>query len=53
MAMTQAQKRKKMEKETHQIDKMTIVLIIAVLIICVVLGITIGKLLFDLAMANA
>lgn len=53
MALTQAQKRKKMEKETNQIDKMTIILIVAVLVICVVVGISIGKLLFDLAMKNA
>ena len=53
MAVTQAQKSKKMEEETNKIDKATIILIIAVLIICAVVGITVGKMLFDLAMANA
>jgi flagellar basal body-associated protein FliL len=51
--MTQAQKAKKIDQETNKIDKMTIILIILVLVVCIVVGVSIGKLLFDLAMANA
>ena len=53
MAMTPAQKQKKMEKETNQIDKATIIIIVVVLITCIIIGVTIGKLLYDLAMATA
>jgi len=51
--MTQVQKEKKLEEEIQKIDILTIVLIIVVLVICAVVGISIGKMLFDLAMANA
>jgi len=40
-------------EETNQIDKATIAIIIIVLIVSTVVGITIGKLLYDLAIANA
>ena len=53
MAMTPAQKQKKMEKETNQIDKATIILIIAVLVGSIVIGVTIGKLLYDIAISTA
>ena len=53
MKMTQSQKEKKIEEETNKIDKATIILIVGVLLVCAVVGISIGKILFDLAMANA
>ena len=53
MGMTKAQKAKKIEEESKRIDTLTIVFIISTLIICVVVGIAIGKMLFDLAMTNA
>ena len=53
MALTQAQKTKKMEEETNKIDKLTIIIIIVVLVLSIVIGVSVGKLLFDLAMANA
>lgn len=53
MRMTQAQKEKIMAEETKKIDKATIILIVSVLLICAIVGISIGKILFDIAMANA
>jgi len=51
--MTPAQKQKKMEKEIYQIDIVTIAIMAIILVVCIILGITIGKLLYDLAIANA
>ena len=51
--MTKEQKLKKVEKENNQIDTMTILIIVGVLVLCLIIGITVGKLLFDLAMANS
>lgn len=53
MALTTVQKQKKMEKETNQIDKATIIITIIVLVVCAVVGISLGKALYDLAISTA
>lgn len=51
--VTKAQKQKQVEKENNQIDKATIIIVIILLIVCIITGILIGRLLYELAMANA
>ena len=53
MTKSKKQSLKKVEEENNKIDKITIITIIVILLLCIIVGITVGKILFDLAMANA